>query len=266
MGSRKRGSEWLSLTGLREDGRRLGELRSMKVEVGCARARGADGSAWLEMGQTKVVAYVVGPQEPRRRGDERHDRASLDVTVRMAPFAGLQRRTVRPNDRRHLELADSLKRTLEAAVMTHMYPRTQISIVVHVLADDGARIACCINAASLALVDAGISMLDTVSAASCGILGDAAEVACDLTRAEEAGANDGNQPPLLHVAIMPQSGRVLLAQLAGAQLGLLDFEKLLRSTVATAVDASRQLSDVSRHRAAQATRIRRATMCAEPKK
>ena len=50
----------------------------------------------------------------------------------------------------------------------HLYPHSTISITLHVLSSDGSLLAALINAASLALVDAGIPMPDYVAAVTAG--------------------------------------------------------------------------------------------------
>ncbi len=55
--------ELLSDQDLRVDGRRAGELRRLSCRM--AVFRQADGSAAIQMGNTKVLAAVYGPHEPR---------------------------------------------------------------------------------------------------------------------------------------------------------------------------------------------------------
>lgn len=47
--------------GLRRDGRRQGELRRLNFECGVLPT--ADGSAVVQIGQTRVMAVIKGPQE-----------------------------------------------------------------------------------------------------------------------------------------------------------------------------------------------------------
>lgn len=49
-------------------------------------------------------------------------------------------------------------------------PRTQIDIYLHVIQSDGGVLPVCINAASLALVEAGVAMSDLVVGCSAGYL------------------------------------------------------------------------------------------------
>ena len=55
-----------------------------------------------------------------------------------------------------------------STLFTHLYPRSTISLSLHVLAQDGALLAACLNAATLALVDAGIPCADYLVACTAG--------------------------------------------------------------------------------------------------
>ena len=56
--------ELLSDQGFRVDGRRADELRRLQCRLGVFTQ--ADGSAYVEQGNTKVLAAVYGPHEVRR--------------------------------------------------------------------------------------------------------------------------------------------------------------------------------------------------------
>lgn len=53
-------------------------------------------------------------------------------------------------------------------IFTSLYPHSTITISLHVLSQDGALLAACLNAATLALIDAGIPMKDYVTACTTG--------------------------------------------------------------------------------------------------
>lgn len=54
--------EYITPEGLRVDGRRCDELRKIRCKLGILSSR-ADGSAYYEQGNTKVIATVYGPRE-----------------------------------------------------------------------------------------------------------------------------------------------------------------------------------------------------------
>ena len=64
-------------------------------------------------------------------------------------------------------MSQHLKQTFEATIKTELYPRSQIDIFVEVLQADGGNYCACVNAATLALIDAGIPLkvvvLETVN-------------------------------------------------------------------------------------------------------
>jgi exosome complex component RRP41 len=61
-----------------------------------------------------------------------------------------------------VEAATALQQSLEAAVMLRQYPGSEIVVHVQVLQSDGGALTAAINAATLALIDAGVAMRDFV--------------------------------------------------------------------------------------------------------
>jgi len=55
-----------------------------------------------------------------------------------------------------------------STLSTHLYPHSTITINLHVLSQDGSLLAACINAATLALIDAGVPMTDYIAACTSG--------------------------------------------------------------------------------------------------
>ena len=117
--------------------------------------------------------------------------------------------------------------------MLHLYPRSEIAINVSVLSADGGDssphhdrvhaerlgiLPTAINATTLALIDAGISMLDYVTSISIGL--HLTQPLLDLSSPEEADL------PTLVVAALPASGKVTLAQME-TRLHVDRFEEML---------------------------------------
>jgi exosome complex component RRP41 len=205
------------------------------------------GSALIEMGLTVALATVRGPISCTRRSDERPDRATLDVSLYSAPFAPSgDRRVVNANtDRRSLELANQLTKALEATVHLKLYPKSRIQIGVVILADDGGRLPAAINAASLALIDAGIPVKDILCACSAGFAGSGGAgggsdmTHVDLNRQEESSYG-GQNAVCLPCAMLPQRGTIVLAQ---AEARLPDFDTLDR-VLEAAMDGCRAIFEV----------------------
>lgn len=155
--------------GLRLDGRRADQLRPVKIEVGVL-AR-ADGSCYIEMGGNKVIAAVYGPREVHPRHLQESTRAIVRFRYNMASFSVEDRKRPGP-DRRSQELSKVSREALEPVILTSFFPRSVIDVFVEVLqADAGTRTAG-INAAAVALADAGIPMKSMISSCAAGKVAD----------------------------------------------------------------------------------------------
>lgn len=153
----------INQNGLHVDGRRLDELRPIKLEIGLLDK--ADGSAYIEHGRNKILAAVFGPREAHPKHIALADRAVVKCRYHMAPFSTDERKSPAPS-RRELELSKVIRESLEPSIMSEYFPRSTIDIIIEVLqADAGTRCAG-ITAASLALADAGIPLRELVAA--CG--------------------------------------------------------------------------------------------------
>lgn len=62
----------------------------------------------------------------------------------------------------------SISSAFTDTIFTSFYPQSTITIVLHVLSQDGALLAACLNAATLALVDAGVPMKDYIASCTTG--------------------------------------------------------------------------------------------------
>jgi exosome complex component RRP41 len=80
-----------SLALLRLDGRRWNELRRLHAQISTQAV--ADGSSYLEMGNTKVICTVSGPQEGKRQASApgTSSEARLEVDINIAGFSGVDR-------------------------------------------------------------------------------------------------------------------------------------------------------------------------------
>ena len=126
--------------GLRLDGRRVDEMREVKVEAGILPA--ADGSAWVKHGLNVAVCAVYGPMEAHPRKIQRQDRAVIDVRYNMAPFSTSDR--IRPGfNRRSREISKVTAEALESVVLVERYPRSKIRVEIEILA--GSRNSLCGN-------------------------------------------------------------------------------------------------------------------------
>lgn len=207
--------------GLRIDGRRLDQLRPLKLEVGLLDK--ADGSAYIEHGKNKILVAVYGPREAHPKHIAMPERAVIRCRYHMAPFSVDERKNPAPSRREH-ELSKVIRESLEPVVLTDLYPRTTIDVFIEVLQSDGGSRCAGITAASLALADAGIPMRELVAACAVGKI--QGKMALDLSDAEDK-YGDADLP----VAFVPNMGLVTLLQMDG-NLTTAEFEEGLSMAIA----------------------------------
>ncbi|KAK4503860.1 hypothetical protein PRZ48_004775 [Zasmidium cellare] len=160
-------SSTYALAHLRVDGRRWKELRRIHGQMSTQAA--ADGSSYFEMGNTKIICTVLGPRQPTKSGGRDQSReAIIEVEIGVAGFSGMDRKKRSRNDKRTQEMQYTISSAFASTVFTSQYPHSTITIVLHVLSQDGALLAACINAATLALIDAGVPMQDYIAACTTG--------------------------------------------------------------------------------------------------
>lgn len=161
--------EDLIVDGERLDGRAPDEMRPVEMEVGTLKR--ADGSAYVEIGNTRVTAAVFGPQELHPEHMRKHDRAVLNARYNMAPFSVDDRMRPAPS-RRDKEISLVTEKALEPAVFLEEFPKAEIKVLVEVIEADASTRVTGLTAAGLALVDAGIPMRGIVQATAVGKLED----------------------------------------------------------------------------------------------
>ena len=191
--------------GRRTDGRSLDALRPIKIEAGVLKR--ADGSAYVEWGDNRVLAAVYGPREAHPRHLQDPSRALVQCRYNMAPFSVSDRKRPGP-DRRSVEISKVVSEAFAHVVFREQFPRTSVDIFIEVLqADAGTRCAG-ITAASVALADAGIPMRDLVASCASGKI--AGQIALDLNK-EEDNFGDADCP----MAVVPRTGEIVLLQMDG---------------------------------------------------
>jgi len=206
--------------GIRLDGRKADELRSVKLQVGVL--SNADGSAYVEHGKNKILAAAFGPREMHPKHLAQPDRMVLRCRYHMAPFSVPERKSPAPS-RREVELSKVIRESLEPALFLELYPRTGVDVFIEVLQADGGTRCASITAAALAIADAGVPMKDLVVACAAGKVED--KVVLDLFDAEDKlGAAD------VPVAYMPNLNAVTLLQMDGI-LTPDEFEKAVNMAI-----------------------------------
>jgi ribonuclease PH len=179
---------------LRIDKRLMNELRPMKIEVGIARY--AEGSALIELGNTKVlVSATVEERVPSfLKGT---GRGWVTAEYAMLPRA-TQQRTAREQGRgRSQEIQRLIGRSLRASVDLNGLGERSVILDCDVLQADGGTRTASISAAWVALVQAlrwlrnqgrieGLPLQGQVAAISVGLVGE--EILLDLCYEEDSRA------------------------------------------------------------------------------
>lgn len=192
--------------GKRLDGRKTDQLRPIKMQTGILSR--ANGSAYLEWGQNKVLVGVFGPKEALPKHKQDPYKGLVNYTYRMATFSVPDRKNPRPA-RREIEISKVSGEALEKAIFLENFPNTAIDIYTEILDSNAGTRAAALTAASLAIADAGIPMRDLVCSVGVGKAG--GEIILDLNK-EEEDAPDAVDIPM---AIMPRNEDIVLLQMDG---------------------------------------------------
>ena len=121
-------------------------------------------------------------------------------------------------------------------IFTHLFPRSTITVTLHVLSQDGSLLAACLNATTLALIDAGVPMSDYIVACTAGSIlsdNDNADPILDLTGSEE------QELPFLTVGTLGAGEKIsVLVMESKIQVGRLE------SMLAVGVDGCKQVREI----------------------
>jgi exosome complex component RRP41 len=200
--------------GKRLDGRSFEELRPIKIEVGVLKR--ADGSCYFELGNNKAMAAVYGPREMHPKHFQDAKMAVVKYRYNMAPFSVDDRKRPGP-DRRSQEISKVSREALDPVILRELYPKTAIEVYVEVLQSDAGTRTAGINAAAVALADAGIPMRDLVSSIAVGKID--GEVVLDLDAMED---NHGEAD--MPIAMIARTNTITLLQMDG-RLKREEFER-----------------------------------------
>eukprot|EP00927_Polykrikos_kofoidii_P057260 TRINITY_DN51383_c0_g1_i1.p1 TRINITY_DN51383_c0_g1~~TRINITY_DN51383_c0_g1_i1.p1 ORF type:complete len:292 (-),score=56.71 TRINITY_DN51383_c0_g1_i1:97-972(-) len=222
--------------GDRKGGRRPVESRVCHLRVGAV--PNAAGSAFLEQGNTKIIAAVYGP---RQATDWAHSTVEgvLSVEMQFAPFASAFL-TKEENEKRAVLYGSILQGALESVVFLERYGKTIFDVSIFVLEDDGAALTSALTACTLALADASVEMCDLAAGAtvhlSTGPKGEAEALLLDCDAEEQLSLSEGSA--VLHVGFCHSSSSLCMMHSAGTlPPGPLEQMMLLAKDTAEAVGA-----------------------------
>ncbi|KAJ3128763.1 hypothetical protein HK098_003529 [Nowakowskiella sp. JEL0407] len=219
----------------RPDNRAFDEVRSLYLSTGIVNQ--ANGSAFFESGNVKVVCAVYGPRQSSSRTFE--NKGTLNCDFKFAPFALPGKRRGYAKDDQEKDLSTQLTTAISPSIRLSQYPKSSIDIFVQVIESDG--ISACfsgaVNAATLALADAGIEMTDCVVAASVGIFKSGLRLDCT---AEEEISQIGS----VVLGYMPSLNEVTHILFNGEVSSSSLMEKISEQAVELGVDAASKIHSV----------------------
>ena len=193
----------------RPDGRKFDELRPIKAEVGLI--PNADGSALFAFGDTVALAAVYGPRPLHPAHMKKPDKLVVRCEYNMLPFSVSERAKPGPN-RRSKEISMVTGNALSSVVDLNKFPGTVIDVQIMILQANASTRCAGINAASMALAHAGITMKEMVSSVSIGKIDD--KIVTDITK-EEEDWKEGDGPTDIPFSITSNSKEVVHLQLDG---------------------------------------------------
>ena len=151
----------------RPDGRKITELRPIHAKVGVI--PNADGSAIFSFGETTAIAAVYGPRTMHPQHAQNPEKGVLRCEYNMISFSVDDR--IRPgSNRRSTEISKITEWALEPVLMLEKYPNAVVDVFINIIQANASTRCAGINAAAMALAQAGIPMKGLVSSVSIGKL------------------------------------------------------------------------------------------------
>ena len=189
---------------LRADGRKWNELRALYMKVGIITK--AQGSVYIEMGNTKLTAAVYGPKEILRR-EEFSLKGKVTCEFKYMPFARAHYCEPRQNFEEKM-ISKCICEAMEGVILLERFPKAQVEISVQVIQDDGSALALALTAASVALINANIEVKDLVVGTTLRFF-ENSDVLVDPTAEEEYGPSSKYTGGAgFHLAVLPSLSQI----------------------------------------------------------
>ncbi len=118
------------------------------------------------------------------------------------------------------EFTECLRTSYEKLIMFEHYQKTRIEVNLSILQQDGSVKAAVINAISLALVEAGIEIKDTMVAVQVGY--DGQSPMADLTYHEEKDSEG-----VMTMSFLPHTEEIDFMEMAGGKVSLAVYDSML---------------------------------------
>ncbi len=193
----------------RFDGRKFDEIRTMKAEVGVI--PNADGSAKFSFGDTIAIAAVYGPKTLHPQHLQDPSKGLLRCTYDMLSFSVTERKRPGPS-RRSQEISKIIEWALSPVLDLEEFPNTVVDVHIMVIQANASTRCAGINAAAMALAQAGVPMKDLVSSVSIGKMDK--QLVVDVVK-EEEDYEEGEGATDMAMTFMSNSDALVALQLDG---------------------------------------------------
>ena len=199
----------------RPDKRDYDETRKIEAKVGVVKR--ADGSAMFSFGGSKAIAAVYGPRQLHPQHKQNPEKCLLRCHYDMISFSVTERKKPGPA-RRSSEISFVTTKALEPVLQLEGMPNTVIDVFIMIVQADASTRCAGINAAAMALANAGLPLNGIVTSVSVGKMGDT--LVADLTKDEEdyCIVKDGKEIKAatdIPMAFMSRGDKLTLLQLDG---------------------------------------------------
>jgi exosome complex component RRP41 len=206
--------EALFIGDLRLDGRKNDELRDIEITMDVV--KDSNGSAMISMGETKAIAWINGPREGKSKNFE--NKGVLKCIFSLAPFSTLVRKKDYKRDLKMREFSKTLKDIFEQVILLELYKKSEIVINVLITQSDGSYKSAAINAVTLALINSGILIKDTVIGMCVGLHTDKTTSIGNIRTIYDLQLQEEKENiPLLNVAYMPHKNKFIFLELLNAK-------------------------------------------------
>lgn len=193
----------------RLNNREFDETRPMEAKVGIIKR--ADGSSYFKFGSTWAYAAVYGPRNLYPRFLQDPSKGTLRCNYNMMPFSSRGERVRPGGSRRAREISMVTEKALLPVLDLNEYPNSVVDVFIELPETEAGSRTAGINAASMALADAGLLMKDLVCSLSVGRIDD--KLLVDLDYSEES-YEDGHVADI-PIAFLPNSNKIVLLQMDG---------------------------------------------------
>lgn len=221
--------------GKRLNNRGFEELRKTEAKVGVIKR--ADGSAYFKFGNTWAYAAVYGPRNLYPRFLQDPSKGILRCNYNMMPFSSSEERVRPGGSRRAKEISMVTGKALLPVLNFDEYPNSVVDIFIELPQTEAGSRCAGVNAASMALADAGLLMKDLVCAVSVGRVDD--KILADLDYSEES-YEDGPVADI-PIAILPRSNKICLLQMDG-----LISKEQLKKAIELGKEACKQIYEIQK--------------------